>query len=76
MVLASLKTLQNTTTIVLLFWRLFNFIETKLNRLNLSLHFKRQMILKEIAPQRHIPYQPISYQAEDRPIVPTTFGTM
>lgn len=34
------------------------------------------MILKEIAPQRHIPYQPISYQAEEPPIVPTTFGTM
>jgi len=33
-------------------------------------------ILREIAPQRHIPYLPISYQAEDRPIVPTTFGTM
>ncbi len=33
-------------------------------------------ILKQIAPQRHIPYMPISYQAADRPIVPTTFGTM
>jgi inositol hexakisphosphate/diphosphoinositol-pentakisphosphate kinase len=33
-------------------------------------------ILKEIAPQRHIPFFPISYQAEDRPICPTTFGTM
>jgi hypothetical protein len=34
------------------------------------------MILKEIAPQRHISYKPISYQAEDRPIVPTSYGTM
>ena len=34
------------------------------------------MILKQIAPQRHIPYKPISYQAEEPPIVPTTFGTM
>jgi inositol hexakisphosphate/diphosphoinositol-pentakisphosphate kinase len=35
-----------------------------------------QMILREIAPQRHIPFKAISYQAEDRPIVPTTYGTM
>ena len=34
------------------------------------------MILKEIAPQRHISYNPISYQADERPIVPTTYGTM
>lgn len=34
------------------------------------------MILKEIAPQRHISYKPISYQADERPIVPTTYGTM
>ncbi|CAF0824579.1 unnamed protein product [Brachionus calyciflorus] len=34
------------------------------------------MILKEIAPQRHITYNPISYQADERPIVPTTYGTM
>lgn len=34
------------------------------------------MILKEIAPQRHITYYPISYQADERPIVPTTYGTM
>lgn len=33
------------------------------------------MILREIAPQRHLPGR-ISYQAEDRPIVPTSFGTM
>lgn len=34
------------------------------------------MILKHIAPQRHISYKPISYQAEEPPIVPTTYGTM
>jgi hypothetical protein len=33
------------------------------------------MILREIAPTRHLPGR-ISYQAEDRPIVATTFGTM
>ena len=34
------------------------------------------MILREVAPQRRIPYQKFSLQVEDRPIVPTTYGTM
>lgn len=36
-----------------------------------------QTILKAIAPQRHLPHKAIiSYQVEDRPIVPTTYGKM
>ena len=34
------------------------------------------MILREIAPQRHIPLPRFAVEPEDRPIVATTFGTM
>ena len=33
------------------------------------------MVIKMVAPERHIPLT-LSYAAEDRPIVPTSFGTM
>jgi len=33
------------------------------------------MILRQLAPQLHIPYH-VTYQPEDIPIVPTTYGTM
>ena len=35
----------------------------------------RNTILRQLAPQLHIPYS-ITFQPEDIPIVPTTFGTM
>jgi len=33
------------------------------------------MILRQLAPQLHIPYC-VTYQPEDIPIVPTMYGTM
>lgn len=39
-----------------------------------ALHF-RNTVLRQLSPQLHIPYS-ITFQPEDIPIVPTTFGTM
>jgi inositol hexakisphosphate/diphosphoinositol-pentakisphosphate kinase len=54
----------------------FSFVKNSLKYYEDCSSILAQSILKAIAPQRHIAYKAISYQAEDRPIVPTTFGTM
>jgi inositol hexakisphosphate/diphosphoinositol-pentakisphosphate kinase len=54
----------------------FSFVKNSVKYYEDCSSILAQMILKSIAPQRHIAYKAISYQAEDRPIVPTTFGTM
>ena len=43
--------------------------------INVLRHSFRNTILRQLAPQLHIPYF-ITFQPEDIPIVPTTFGTM
>ena len=40
-----------------------------------SLYDCSNMVLRQLAPQLHIPYS-ITFQPEDIPIVPTTYGTM
>jgi hypothetical protein len=37
--------------------------------------FYRNMIIKELLPQRHIP-RSISYETEDSAIIPTAYGTL
>lgn len=54
----------------------FSFVKNSLKYYDDCSSILAHSILTQIAPQRRIPYLPISYQAEDRPIVPTTFGTM
>jgi inositol-hexakisphosphate/diphosphoinositol-pentakisphosphate 1-kinase len=54
----------------------FSFVKNSTKYYDDCSQILAHMILKEIAPQRHIPYKSIAYMAEDHPIVPTTFGTM
>lgn len=54
----------------------FSFVKNSIKYYDDCASILAHMVLKQIAPQRHIPYTTISYQAEEPPIVPTTFGTM
>jgi inositol hexakisphosphate/diphosphoinositol-pentakisphosphate kinase len=54
----------------------FSFVKNSVKYYDDCSSILAHMILKEIAPQRHIPYKSIAYMAEDHPIVPTTYGTM
>ncbi|KAK2149564.1 hypothetical protein LSH36_446g00009 [Paralvinella palmiformis] len=53
----------------------FSFVKTSPKYYDDCAKILGNMILRQLAPSHHIPYS-ITYQPEDIPIVPTTYGTM